>query len=199
MRTCSRTWGGAKAGLGCRRDAGRRTSGTPPPAPSTRGGRRARGPSCPSGAPPAGVGGLAVPTHLAVEGEEPEAADGREEEEWDGDLDDVGGHHAELLEPDGQLVGEPGARRGDALGLIVIGESWGGTGGVGVQRGARGRGLERAGPAPSRAERGRGAGSSRPEPRGCLRGTGSPAAQCPHSPGPPQSQRPPEAGAGPDL
>lgn len=95
-------------------------------------------------APGAGAGGPALPTHLAVEGEEPEAADGREEEERDGDLNDVGGHHAELLEPDGQLVGEPGGRRGDALGLIVIGESWGAQERSGVQRGARGRSSEQA-------------------------------------------------------
>lgn len=76
------------------------------------------------------------PPHLAVEGEEPEAADGGEEEQRDGNLDDVGGHHAELLEPHGQLVGEPGGRRGDALRLVVVGESWGDSRGSAARLGA---------------------------------------------------------------
>ncbi len=47
-------------------------------------------------------------------------ADGREEEERHGDLDDIGGDDAELLEPAGQLVEPPGGRRRDALRLVVV-------------------------------------------------------------------------------
>lgn len=98
-------------------------------------------------------------THLAVEGEEAEAADGREEEGRHGDLDDVGGHDAELLEPDGQLVGVPGSWRGDALRLVVVGQGCGHTAGPRGRRSERGRCLARRVARGSGAGEGQGAGA----------------------------------------
>lgn len=65
--------------------------------------------------------------HLHVKGSESQPAEGTEEQRRHHDLDDEGAHHAQLLPPHGQLVGEPGQRRGDALGLVVVGERCGNT------------------------------------------------------------------------
>lgn len=60
--------------------------------------------------------------HLGVEGGQAQAANGGEEQRRDRDLDDEGAHRAEPVQPDGQVVGEPGGRCRDALCLIVVGE-----------------------------------------------------------------------------
>lgn len=60
------------------------------------------------------------PTHLQVEGKDPQSPNGSEEEEGDRDLDDEGAHNAELLKPHGELVGIPGQGWGDALRFVVI-------------------------------------------------------------------------------
>ena len=50
--------------------------------------------------------------------------DGGEEEEGHPDFDDVGAHDTEFVHPEGEVVGEPGQGRGDALGLVVDGQGW---------------------------------------------------------------------------
>lgn len=65
--------------------------------------------------------------NLHVKGAESEPAEGAEEQRRHHDLNDEGSHHAQLLPPHRQLVGEPGERRGDALGLVVVGERCGNT------------------------------------------------------------------------
>lgn len=67
------------------------------------------------------------PANLHVKGPESQPAEGAEEQRRHHDLNDEGSHHAQLLPPHGQLVGEPGERRGDALGLVVVGERCGNT------------------------------------------------------------------------
>lgn len=65
------------------------------------------------------------PTHLGVEGSQAQAANWSEEERGHCNLDEESGHHAELVQPDGQMVGKPGGGRGQALSLEVVGEGCG--------------------------------------------------------------------------
>lgn len=65
---------------------------------------------------------LMDPTHLGVEGSQAQTTDGSEEQRRHCNLNEESGHHAELVQPDGQVVGKPGSRRGQALCLIVVGE-----------------------------------------------------------------------------
>lgn len=63
-----------------------------------------------------------VPTHLAVEGGQAQTASWGEEQGGHRDLNEEGGHHAQPVQPDGQVVGKPGGGRGQALRLVVVGE-----------------------------------------------------------------------------
>lgn len=67
------------------------------------------------------------PANLHVKRPESQPAEWAEEQRRHHDLNDEGSHYAQLLPPHGQLVGEPGERRGDALGLVVVGERCGST------------------------------------------------------------------------
>lgn len=62
-------------------------------------------------------------THLCIEGGQPQAANRSKEQGGYCDLDEEGGHHTEFVQPDWQVVGKPGSWRGQALCLIVVGES----------------------------------------------------------------------------
>lgn len=62
-------------------------------------------------------------THLSIEGSQSQAANGGKEQRGHSNLDEEGGHHTELVQPDWQVVGKPGSRGGQALCLIVVGES----------------------------------------------------------------------------
>lgn len=60
--------------------------------------------------------------NLHVKSSESQPAEGAEEKWRHHYLNDEGAHHTQLLPPHWQLMGEPGQRRGDALGLVVVGE-----------------------------------------------------------------------------
>lgn len=73
------------------------------------------------------IGKKKTQANLHVKRPESKPAEWAEEQRRHHDLNDEGSHHAQLLPPHGQLVGEPGERRGDALGLVVVGDRCGST------------------------------------------------------------------------
>lgn len=66
-----------------------------------------------------------APTNLGVESGQAQAAHRGEEERGHCDLDEERGHHGESVQPDGQVVGEPGGGGGQALCFVVVGEGCG--------------------------------------------------------------------------